>query len=126
MISPVKTTHICVSSRFFSVATKSNLPQGVTELKAIFLDFAQLVRDQQAGIDEIEKNIDAVRLVKTLHAYFIAACASRLLSGDGTYVSMELMVHAWVCLQAHARVEAGMKDIMYADKMHREIMCTLS
>lgn len=31
-----------------------------------------------------------------------------------------------LCLQAHARVEAGMKDIMYADKMHRETMCILS
>jgi t-SNARE complex subunit (syntaxin) len=41
----------------------------VTELKAIFLDFAQLVRDQQAGIDEIEKNIDAVRLLKTCILY---------------------------------------------------------
>lgn len=86
------------------MATQSNLAQGVTELKAIFLDFAQLVRDQQAGIDEIEKNIDAVRLVKTLHAYFIAACVSRLLSGDGSYVSMELMVHAWVCVCRHTRV----------------------
>lgn len=48
----------------FYFGNRIQFSQGVTELKAIFLDFAQLVRDQQAGIDEIEKNIDAVRLLR--------------------------------------------------------------
>lgn len=32
--------------------------QGITELKAMFVDFAMLVKEQQVGIDEIEKNVE--------------------------------------------------------------------